>query len=188
VKGISVTSFYTETFNYINTFAYSMHLGLAFSVYGESMIITGQNAIIILMIWNMDKSIGFFEKFVFAVLATGYAYALVTDEFLTEDAWAMITSSSILLNIASRVPQIYTNFANSSTGQLAFFTFFLSFLGTMARVATVMIESDDFMYRLQFLISLALNGIIVIQFLLYWNNTDEEEKKVQPDGETKKGK
>ena len=48
----------------------------------------------------------------------------------------------------SRLPQIYTNFRNKSTGQLAFFTFFLGFAGSAARLATVLVETDDFLYRL----------------------------------------
>jgi hypothetical protein len=35
-----------------------------------------------------------------------------------------------------------------STGQMAFATFLLSFVGSLARLATVLAASDDFMYRL----------------------------------------
>jgi mannose-P-dolichol utilization defect protein 1 len=72
--------------------------------------------------------------------------------------------------LLSRVPQIIANYRNQSTGQLAFFTFFLSFLGVIARLGTVLLETDDFLYQLQFILALFLNGIIVLQFALYWNN------------------
>jgi len=75
-----------------------------------------------------------------------------------------------VLSLLSRVPQIITNFRNQSTGQLAFFTFLLSFLGVVARLGTVLLETDDFLYQLQFILSVILNGIIVLQFILYWNN------------------
>jgi hypothetical protein len=39
----------------------------------------------------------------------------------------------------------------------------------VARTATVLFESDNFMYRLQFLTSLFFNSVIMIQFALYWN-------------------
>ena len=74
---------------------------------------------------------------------------------------------------------------NRSTGNLAFVTFFLGFAGSAARLATVLVETDDFLYRLQFIIGTLLNGILVLQFLMYWNN------KVQPgdkEGDKKKKK
>jgi len=46
----------------------------------------------------------------------------------------------------------------------------LNFLGGLARLATVLVETDDFMYQLQFIVGVALNGVIVLQFALYWNN------------------
>lgn len=52
---------------------------------------------------------------------------------------------------------------------MAFLTFFLSFAGTAARTVTVIMESDDFMYRLQFFLGLFFNSVIMIQFAMYWN-------------------
>ena len=37
VKGINPISYYSETVSYINTAAYSIHIGLQFSVYGENV-------------------------------------------------------------------------------------------------------------------------------------------------------
>jgi hypothetical protein len=71
--------------------------------------------------------------------------------------------------MVTRVPMIFTAFRTKSTGANAFATFFLAFAGTIARTATVIIESDDFMYRLQFFLGLTFNSIIMIQFALYWN-------------------
>jgi len=56
-----------------------------------------------------------------------------------------------------------------STGQMAFLTFLLNFLGSIARVGTVLQESDDFMFRLQYCTGLFFNTIIIVQFALYWN-------------------
>ena len=70
------------------------------------------------------------------------------------------------------MPTLLTNFHSKSTGQLAFFTFLLNFLGGVARLGTVLIETDDFMYQLQYFIGVGLNGILVAQFFLYWNNSE----------------
>ena len=82
----------------------------------------------------------------------------------------------MLLNIMSRVPQIISIFKNKSTGVLSFITFFLGAAGSYARLATVLIESDDMLYKLQFCISAALNTTILVQFGLYWGSADAAKK------------
>ena len=64
---------------------------------------------------------------------------------------------------------------------MAFVTFFLSFAGSIARLGTVLKESDDFMFRLQYIISVFLNFMIITQFALYWKTTSakvQAEKKL----------
>lgn len=70
----------------------------------------------------------------------------------------------------SRLPQIYENFKNKSTGQLAFITFFLNFGGGIARLITVLFETDDLFFQLQYVLGVSLSGTILLQFILYWNN------------------
>lgn len=100
----------------------------------------------------------------------------------------MISSSSGVIIICSRVPQIMTNFRNGSTGQLAFISFMLSFLGCVARLGTVLVETDDIYFQAQFFLSTALNGVIVFQFLLYWNSGDKKVSQAGPMKETEKSK
>lgn len=75
------------------------------------------------------------------------------------------------------MPQIINTFRLGTTGQLAFASFFLNFAGSGARLWTVYVESDDFMFRLQFFIGFFLNTIIMIQFAMYWNAKPAEGKK-----------
>lgn len=172
VEGISKSLFYLETLTLLHASTYSIRQGIAFSVYGESLIILAQNIIIILMFWVYSKTISALEKAVLFVLFSAYTFVLFQGSTYLGDAqWALVQQSNMLLMVGSRVPQILTNFSNKSTGQLAFFTFILNFLGGVARLATVLVETDDFLYQLQFILGVSLNGIIVIQFLLYWNNT-----------------
>ena len=161
---------------FMNTLSYSRHLVLPLSVYGETVIILAQNAVVILLIYNYDKSIGMAEKLGFVVLFAAYSAVLIDGTMIPEHLWPLVSSSCILFNIMSRVPQIYSNFSNKSTGVLAFITFFLAWAGGAARLATVLIESDDFWYRVQFITSFALNSIIIFQFGLYWNSTKASAK------------
>jgi len=46
----------------------------------------------------------------------------------------------------------------------------------VARTATVLFESDNFMYRLPFIVTLFLNTVIMIQFAMYWNVVPERKR------------
>ena len=87
--------------------------------------------------------------------------------------------------IASKLPQMYTNYKNSSTGNLALASFALSFLGSLTRLGTVLFETDDYLYKLQFIISTLLNATLLGQFFLYWNNSCISKKKNNNDAEKK---
>ena len=115
VDGISSNGYYLETITFMNTAGFSMANNVPFSVYGESVIITGQNFIVILMIWAYNKSIGFFEKLVVFALIGGYGYALFNN-LLTPEQWDLVTSSSTVLGVLSKMPQIISNWQKQSTG------------------------------------------------------------------------
>ncbi len=65
---------------------------------------------------------------------------------------------------------------------MAFATFLLAFLGSIARLGTVLVESDDVMFKFQYIVGCFLNTIIITQFGLYWNNKAQASgKKIQED-------
>lgn len=72
--------------------------GIAFSVYGESLIIMCQNFVVILLIWSYNKSIGFLEKVIVAAFFAGYAYVLFTPGLLTQEHRDLISGSTIALS------------------------------------------------------------------------------------------
>lgn len=168
VEGISSVGYYLETDTFMQTAGMSMARGIPFSVYGETLIIMAQNFVIILMIWRYNKAIGLAEKAAVFLFFAGYGFCLFTNVF-SPDHWNLISGSNTALTVFSKLPQIIQNFRMGSTGQMAFLTFLLNFLGSVARVGTVLMESDDFMFRLQYLAGLFLNFIIIVQFAMYWN-------------------
>lgn len=171
VEGISKYLFYTEIIMLIHSAAYSIQANIPFSVYGESLIILVQNTLIVLLFWVYSKEIGGAEKAGLAIAFSAYSFVLFSgDKFVSKDGWENIQRSNLVISLFSRVPQILQNYRNQSTGQLAFFTFLLSFLGVIARLGTVLLETDDFLYQLQYILSTVLNGVIVLQFALYWDN------------------
>lgn len=103
-EGVAASSYYFESIMTMNTLGYSVHLALAFSVYGETVSILIQNTIITLLIYTYDKNIGIVEKVGFLACFSGWAAFLLTDTHVPEHLWPLITSSTIFLNIFARVP------------------------------------------------------------------------------------
>ncbi|CDW85211.1 UNKNOWN [Stylonychia lemnae] len=171
VEGISKYLYYIDLLMYMNSTGYSLHMKIPFSVSGENIIILIQLAIIVLQFWTYSKTITALEKFILSAFFFVYSFILLNDTLLSEEAWTFIAQINILLLCSSRLPQIFTNFQNKSTGNLAFITFFLGFGGSLARLGTVIVETDDFVFLLGFVVAVCLNGIIVLQFILYWNNS-----------------
>ena len=52
----------------------------------------------------------------------------------------------------------------------------MNFLGTVARLFTVMQEVDDTLILVNIGLVASLNTIIVLQFILYWNAVPDKEK------------
>ena len=116
VEGISAISYYTEIIGFVNTAAFSMHLNLPFLVYGETLIIIVQNLAIVMLIWKYDTSIGMAEKVIFAVCICAYQFVLFSDTMIPEESWVLISSSTVLFGMISRIPQIWANYKAQSTG------------------------------------------------------------------------
>ena len=175
-KGVQATPVYFESFTFLHTLAYSRHLLLDFSVYGENMFILVQQAVILMLIYHYDETISIVEKIAFVAFFGSWGAWLIIDTSVPEWVWPILSSSNIGFVMLSRLPIIYNNFVNKSTGVLALLTFTMGWGGAMARVATVLIESDDLLYRAQFVSSAVLNTMVMLQFALYWNSDKNKSK------------
>lgn len=177
--GINVFSVYVEFFNFLGLIGNSVRMNLAFSVYGEAVFINVQNLIIMMLCWNYSKTISTVEILAVSAVMSAYYWLLFKSELMDDQLWQLVASSQTAMVLLSRVPQIFQNWHAKSTGQLAFITFFLSWAGTIARAGTVFFESDDFLYRLQFVVSLVMNSVIMVQFALYWSNVPKPKKRAR---------
>ena len=62
---------------------------------------------------------------------------------------------------------------------MAYLSSFMNFFGTIARLGTILYETDDMMLRVQYLISFSLGLIYQIQFFLYWNSDADDKEKTK---------
>lgn len=52
VTGLAPASFYLETLGMLSTMLYNVRRGLPWSTYGETLIITVQNLLLVLLFWR----------------------------------------------------------------------------------------------------------------------------------------
>jgi len=176
VSGINVLSCYLDVIVFQNTIVYNAMEGYPLSTYGESIIIYLQNIVIVLLIWKYSKP-AIPNGTRVAVLAAFTSLAVATVYGLPAEYRALLPSCGIALTIWSRVPQIWTNYQNGHTGQLALATWGLNALGALARVFTTLQEVDDVIVLSGFAAGAFLSFTIVVQILWYWKATQAKTKQ-----------
>lgn len=181
--------------------AYNLWTGRPISTFGECPIIFVENLIIIFLIsmYDADKSL---VRGLFLISALGSLFAASCTEVFPMVILATAFKCNLIMVLGSRLPQIYEIFKDKSTGNNAFITWFLNFAGSAARLFTtfkvkiwflttsrttcstshstyfalVAQEVDDLMARIVISTSTTCNGIIFLQFLLYWNSDSKKKK------------
>merc|ERR1719204_2590460 len=92
---------------------------------------------------------------------------MVQDEIVPLTVLTMIQSMQVLISIMSKVPQIYENFKNGSTGQLSSITVFLFFAGSLARVFTTLQEAPDPILIASVGVAAFFNTVLFVQVIIY---------------------
>ena len=165
VLGISESSLALELVSATCLCLYSYLSNFPFLAYGETFFIAQQCLILNLLYWFYGK-----VDLSYRVLGVLFLSAVITVAGifgLKRDALYMLGCLPISLNILARLPQIALNFRTKSTGQLAFLTFFLSFAGNLARIATTIAVISDRLTLVGHGLAALLNGTIVMQILLF---------------------
>ncbi|KAI8334423.1 hypothetical protein BC941DRAFT_473005 [Chlamydoabsidia padenii] len=179
-KGLSLLSYYLETYAYLIILAYNLRQQNPFSTYGEVVFIASQNVLITLMIFWYGRSrpggvlLGNLVAFI------GVFCVLLVPAWIPFWLLSSLYAITIPMTLASKLPQIHTNYINQSTGQLSVFAVLNYFAGTTARVFTTLTELDDSLMLAGNVLASLLNGVLVVQVYLYWGKSVES-----PDTETK---
>jgi mannose-P-dolichol utilization defect protein 1 len=165
-QGLSLTSYILETLSYAITLSYNLRQNNPFSTFGEIMFISIQNVIITLLILYFGRQLGMMGVSVIGL--TLLIHCLNSEAWVPSVLLSSLYAATIPLSLASKIPQIYTNFKNKSTGQLSAFTIINYFAGSAARVFTTMTELDDPLMLFGNLLAAGLNGVLVLQLFAYW--------------------
>ncbi|RUP49702.1 hypothetical protein BC936DRAFT_141759 [Jimgerdemannia flammicorona] len=165
-EGLSLAAYYLESLSCVITLVYNYRQGNPFSTYGEVLFLSLQNIAITLLILAYARRQS-------ALVASAVAILLVAKALLSPDivgpGWMQtLYAATIPINLASKVPQIYTNWSNGSTGKLSAFAVLNYFLGSTARVFTTITELDDPLVLAGNVLASLFNGILAFQLIYYW--------------------
>ncbi|KAJ0408431.1 hypothetical protein ATCC90586_008369 [Pythium insidiosum] len=171
VTGLTPASFYLEVLLYASGSIYNLLKGYPISTWGENIVILVQNLILVLLLWAYaTPRIPISTRLVLVVvLAALSAGMLMTPP---EFQW-VLASAGIPVTIVARIPQVIANFKQGHTGQLAFVTLALNFGGTVARLFTTLQETGDPVQLAGFGVAIVLNGLLVLQVLMFWGATNK---------------
>lgn len=164
VAGLSITTFLVETFGYSYNLAAHYRQNYPLSTYGDFIVLILQNYFILYLCYAYTRR----AALGITVIAS-YATALLVmcSSLFPVEALRIMTLGNVAVVVVGRVPQIYANFKNGSTGALSVITCWGIFLGALARIFTTLQDVDSFNILAGYLVSALLNGIIAFQVIYY---------------------
>jgi len=168
---LSPAMFLMEIVGYLIGWGYFNHFGYSFSTYGETVFLLLQNALLLCLVFHYNKQPA--RIFAFLAVLGGLAAVAFTPGLVSNGLWPILQTSTIPLFAASRIPQIMNNYQAQSTGMLSFVSVFLVFMGGLGRIFTTLQEISDPIVLFGITSGLALNGVILLQILYYWKNTNK---------------
>ncbi|EIE21176.1 mannose-P-dolichol utilization defect 1 protein [Coccomyxa subellipsoidea C-169] len=176
-QGLSLLSFELEQLALTIHGSYGFILGLPFSAYGEAVVLVLQNSFLLAQIYVLSKT-SFWRPFL-AISLFGTALAFISAGMVTPSLIMILYDLNNSIVLAARLPQIYQNFMNKSTGQLSGTVYVANFLGCIARIFTSLQEGGGYAMVRGFLLGLLLNGTLVSQVLLYRGSKAIPGKKLE---------
>lgn len=197
-EGVSFLSYALETVSYLISLAYNIRNGFPFSTFGETALIVGQNVIISVLVLNYSGRASLAAVFVAGLAAA--AATLFAENIVDAQTLGHLQAGAGVLSVASKIPQILTIFQQGTTGQLSAFAVshlyffnlrtmtnkyqvFNYLAGSLSRIFTTLQEVDDKLILYGFISGFALNAILALQMIFYWNAPSEKAKgkrKVTP--------
>lgn len=168
-EGISFVGTLLELLAVTANGAYAFNNGFPFSAYGEAVFLSLQTSLIaMLILWYGGSSVFtllftmIYGSIVYSILQPG----LIPAEFLW---WGQ--AANIPMVVIGKLIQVVANYRNGHTGQISAVTVFLLALGSLARIFTSIQETGDRIVILTYVCSSAVNVILALQVIYYWNAT-----------------
>ena len=175
VTGLSLIGQVLELLASTIAFVYNFRAGNPFMVYGETVFVSAQNALLVLMI-------GFYgNKMMQLILVTAlYSVLLSTlliPNYVTMEQMALLQAATIPITALARLPQIFQVWSSGSAGQLSSISLFLVMAGSLARLYTTLAEVKDPILLVGYSSTALLNTILFLQVFFSKSPRTELSKK-----------
>ncbi|CAO1613285.1 unnamed protein product [Sympodiomycopsis kandeliae] len=185
--GVPFSTYSLEVWAYLVSTVYAYRSNLPISTYGENISLTVQNMLITLLIiyyspkasslLSSGSSIRSSSKTLPITFATITMIAttvfLLSPSFCSAQLLTFFQGTTIPISLVSKIPQMLELHKNKETGNLSSIVVFAQLAGTIARVFTTATETDDRLLLAGFLGATIFNGIIFVQYLMYWNGNKD---------------
>lgn len=179
IKGLSVPSFELEVAGFTIALAYCLFKQLPFSAYGELVFILAQSIACLGLIYYYSPKLGP-STWVKTALYCALAPTLLGGK-LDAKLFEALYACQHAIFFGARLPQIYENFRNKSTGQLSFMTSFMSFAGCVVRAFTSIQENAPVSMLVGCLLGVLTHGTVCAQIVAYASSPEvvKAEKKAK---------
>lgn len=176
-EGISLVSVTLDLCAITIAVSYSYVSKFPFSAWGDGAFLAIQTAVIGILVLHFAKEN--VKALIYLVAYVGLCSVLMGGVTPLDVLWSL-QAMNIPILLTGKLTQAYTNYKNSSTGQLSAATVFMLFFGSTARIFTSIQETGDTMLIFTYCASSFANAIIVAQMVYYWNADDKlKQKKVK---------
>ncbi|GAX29204.1 mannose-P-dolichol utilization defect 1 [Fistulifera solaris] len=181
-EGLSRGSVYADVLVYANGFAYGFLEGHPVTAYGENVALVLQSFVILLLVWKFTPVISLSEKFLVAV--AGLAYVAGVSWFLPPWQHYLLIASQWPIMMYARGSQLYATYQVKHTGAQSIITTLMNLAGSLIRIMTTLKEVGwDLPVLTGFGIAVVLNGLTLLQFMMYWENTRQFVKRSSEGGD-----
>jgi len=162
-----------ELLAYTVTVAYNLRKGYPVLTYGETALLTVQDFIIVLLIFAFGNAGPASRRpllvLAFPAIYAAIVYALSDASVVAAEHLELLQTATIPVVTASRIPQIYSNYKNGSTGNLSAVAVFAYLLGSCTRIFTTLQEVNDPVILTGFVVGAVANLVLALQMVYYWN-------------------
>jgi len=179
-EGLSFLSYLLESSAYLISLSYNVRHGFPFSTYGETALILIQNIVIASLVLKYSGNSLGIAGWIGGLGAAGFA--LFNENMVGEERLSLLQATAGVLGVTSKVPQILTIWTEGGTGQLSAFAVVNYLLGSLSRIFTTLQEVDDPLILYGFIAGFALNLVLFLQVVYYWNapaSKNTESKKLE---------
>lgn len=178
VLDLSQLTIFFDIHTFLGQCLYSFHLNHPFTSYGEAVIILIQN-IIIYAIFAYHCKNSSMIRWIFSLFTIGLSIYCLSDYNVPSNFWQILITSTIPINVLSKLSTVVYIFVSESAGPLHWMTFLLNTLGSLARLYTTIIETQDIFMIVNYFAGFMLNSIILGQIFYYRPTKTKENGKTK---------